>query len=146
MKKLLDIISFILILANVAVSLFFYFTTDMIAIPTHWTTLGQMNSYGQTWMILVLAGISVVVYLLMVWSERHHAVNLPFKVKNELAALPFIDKLLAWTNFLVMLLLLYTDLAVAQYIPMIIAVIYVLLFIMIVIGIYYTTKIYKCGR
>lgn len=145
MKKVLDILSFLFILANVVISFVFYFTTD-IAIPTHWTTLGQMESYGQTWMILLLAGISLVIYFLMVVSERHHVINLPFKVKHEPSARPFVDKMLAWTNMLVMLLLLYVDIAVAQYVPLSMALVFAILLVICIVDFYYTRKIYQCGR
>lgn len=145
MKKVLDILSFLFILANVVISCVFYFTTD-IAIPTHWTTLGQMESYGQTWMILLLAGISLVIYFLMVVSEKHHVINLPFKVKHEPSARPFVDKMLAWTNMLVMLLLLYVDIAVAQYVPLSMALVFAILLVICVVDFYYTRKIYQCGR
>lgn len=145
MKKVLDILSFLFILANVVISCVFYFTTD-IAIPTHWTTLGQMESYGQTWMILLLAGISFVIYFLMVVSEKHHVINLPFKVKHEPSARPFVDKMLAWTNMLVMLLLLYVDIAVAQYVPLSMALVFAILLVICVVDFYYTRKIYQCGR
>lgn len=145
MKKVLDILSFLFILANVVISCVFYFTTD-IAIPTHWTTLGQMESYGQTWMILLLAGISLVIYFLMVVSERHHVINLPFKVKHEPSARPLVDKMLAWTNMLVMLLLLYVDIAVAQYVPLSMALVFAILLVICIVDFYYTRKIYKCGR
>lgn len=145
MKKVLDILSFLFILANVVISCVFYFTTD-IAIPTHWTTLGQMESYGQTWMILLLAGISLVIYFLMVVSEKHHVINLPFKVKHEPSARPFVDKMLAWTNMWVMLLLLYVDIAVAQYVPLSMALVFAILLVICVVDFYYTRKIYQCGR
>lgn len=145
MKKVLDILSFLFILANVVISCVFYFTTD-IAIPTHWTTLGQMESYGQTWMILLLAGISLVIYFLMVMSERHHVINLPFKVKHEPSARPLVDKMLAWTNMLVMLLLLYVDIAVAQYVPLSMALVFAILLVICIVDFYYTRKIYQCGR
>ncbi len=145
MKKVLDILSFLFILANVVISCVFYFTTD-IAIPTHWTTLGQMESYGQTWMILLLAGISLVIYFLMVVSERHHVINLPFKVKHEPSARPLVDKMLAWTNMLVMLLLLYVDIAVAQYVPLSMALVFAILLVICIVDFYYTRKIYQCGR
>lgn len=145
MKKVLDILSFLFILANVVISFVFYFTTD-IAIPTHWTTLGQMESYGQTWMILLLAGISLVIYFLMVVSERHHVINLPFKVKHEPSARPLVDKMLAWTNMLVMLLLLYVDIAVAQYVPLSMALVFAILLVICIVDFYYTRKIYQCGR
>ena len=145
MKKVLDILSFLFILANVIISCVFYFTTD-IAIPTHWTTLGQMESYGQTWMILLLAGISLVIYFLMVVSERHHVINLPFKVKHEPSARPFVDKMLAWTNMLVMLLLLYVDIAVSQYVPLSMALVFAILLVICIVDFYYTRKIYQCGR
>ncbi len=145
MKKVLDILSFLFILANVVISFVFYFTTD-IAIPTHWTTLGQMESYGQTWMILLLAGISLVIYFLMVVSEKHHVINLPFKVKHEPSARPFVDKMLAWTNMLVMLLLLYVDIAVAQYVPLSMALVFAILLVICIVDFYYTRKIYQCGR
>ena len=145
MKKVLDILSFLFILANVVISFVFYFTTD-IAIPTHWTTLGQTESYGQTWMILLLAGISLVIYFLMVVSEKHHVINLPFKVKHEPSARPFVDKMLAWTNMLVMLLLLYVDIAVAQYVPLSMALVFAILLVICIVDFYYTRKIYQCGR
>ena len=145
MKKVLDILSFLFILANVVISFVFYFTTD-IAIPTHWTTLGQMESYGQTWMILLLAGISLVIYSLMVVSEKHHVINLPFKVKHEPSARPLVDKMLAWTNMLVMLLLLYVDIAVAQYVPLSMALVFAILLVICIVDFYYTRKIYQCGR
>lgn len=146
MKKLLDVLSFLLVLANVIVSTVFYFTTTEIAVPSHFSSLGEIQSYGQTWLILLLAGISVVVYILMVVSERHHVINLPFKVKHEPSARPYIDKVLAWTNMFVMLILFYVDLAVAQYIKMNTVVVYAGLLIICIIGFYYTRKIYKCGR
>lgn len=146
MKKLLDILAFIFLLANVVVSCVFYFTTDMIAVPTHWNTAVQMDAYGETWMILLLAGISVVVYLLMVWSEHHHVINLPFKVKHEPSARPFIDMCLAWTNMFVMLLLLYVDICVAQYLVLNNVIIFAVIILLVVIGFYYCAKIYKCGR
>lgn len=146
MKKALDILAFLFLLANVVVSCVFYFTTDEIAVPAHWTTFGEMNAYGQTWMILLLAGISVVVYALMFVSEKHHVINLPFKVKHEPEALPYVDKMLAWTNMLVMLILLYVDIAVAQYIPLSMAIVFALILVVVIVGFYYTRKIYKCGR
>lgn len=146
MKKLLDILAFLFVLANIVVSCVFYFFTDKIAIPAHWSSVGQMTAYGQTWLILVLAGLSLLVYILMVVSERHHAVNLPFRVKTELQARPYIDLVIAWTNMLVMLVLLYVDAAVAQYVPMKIAIIYAAILVVCIIDFYYTRKIYQCGR
>ncbi len=146
MKKALDILSFLFILANIVVSCVFYFTTDKIAIPAHWNAAGRMDSYGQTWLILLLAGISLLVYIIMVCSERRHVINLPFKVKHEPEALPYVDKSLAWTNALVMATLLYVDVAVAQYIPFDMVVVYALILLVIIIDFYYTSKIYKCGR
>lgn len=145
MKKILDILSFLFVLANVIISCVFYFSDEIVP-PAHWTSMGQMQAYGQTWMILLLAGISVVVYLLMVESERHHVINLPFKVKHEPSAFPFIDKMLAWTNMLVMLLLLYVDIAVARYLPLSMMVVFAIILLICIIGFYYTSKIYKCGR
>lgn len=146
MKKALDILSFLFILANVAASCVFYFTTDKIAIPAHWNAAGRMDAYGQTWMILLLAGISVLVYIIMVGSERHHVINLPFKVKHEPEALPYVDKCLAWTNAVVMATLLYVDVAVAQYISFNIVIVFALILLVIIIDFYYASKIYKCGR
>ena len=146
MTKLFDILSFLLILANVVTSCLFYFTTKEIAIPKHWTTVGQMEAYGETWMILLLAGISVLVYLLMVVSERHHVVNLPFKVKHEPSARPYVDLMLAWTNFFVMLILFYVDLAVAQYVGLSMPLFYGLIIVLCIADFYYTRKIYQCGR
>lgn len=146
MKKLLDILAFLFVLANIVVSCVFYFFTDKIAIPAHWSSVGQMTAYGQTWLILVLAGLSLLVYILMVVSEHHHAVNLPFRVKNELQARPYIDLVIAWTNMLVMLVLLYVDAAVAQYVPMKIAIIYAAILVVCIIDFYYTRKIFQCGR
>lgn len=146
MKKLLDILAFLFVLANIVVSCVFYFFTDKIAIPAHWSSVGQMTAYGQTWLILVLAGLSLLVYILMVVSERHQAVNLPFRVKNELQARPYIDLVIAWTNMLVMLVLLYVDAAVAQYVPMKIAIIYAAILVVCIIDFYYTRKIFQCGR
>ena len=146
MKKLLDILAFLFVLANIVVSCVFYFFTDKIAIPAHWSSVGLMTAYGQTWLILVLAGLSLLVYILMVVSERHHAVNLPFRVKNELQARPYIDLVIAWTNMLVMLVLLYVDAAVAQYVPMKIAIIYAAILVVCIIDFYYTRKIFQCGR
>lgn len=146
MKKILDILSFLLILANIIVSCLFYFTTDKVAIPKHWTTVGQMDAYGETWLILLLAGISLLVYILMVVSEKHHVVNLPFKVKHEPSARPYVDLMLAWTNFLVMLILFYVDMAVAQYVGLNMVVFYALIVVLIIADFYYTRKIYLCGR
>lgn len=146
MKKILDIAAFLFLLANIVFSCVFYFTTDEIAIPAHWSMTGRMDEYGQTWMILVLAAISAVIYVLMVFSERHHAINLPFKVKHLPQALPIVDMCLAWNNALVMLILLYVDLAVARYVPMSMALLWALILVIIVLDFYYTRKIYKCGR
>lgn len=145
MKKALDILSFLFILANVVISCVFYFTTD-IPIPAHFSTYENMKTYGQTWMILVLSGISLLIYLLMVLSERHHEVNLPFKVKDKPSAQPFIDKMLAWTNALVMLVLLYVDIAVAQYIPFSQAIVFLIILVIVIVDFYFTRKIYRCGR
>ncbi len=146
MKKILDILSFLLILANIIVSCLFYFTTDKVAIPKHWTTVGQMDAYGETWLILLLAGISLLVYILMVVSEKHHVVNLPFKVKHEPSARPYVDLMLAWSNFLVMSILLYVDMAVAQYVGLNMMVFYALIVVLFIADFYYTRKIYLCGR
>ncbi len=146
MKKILDILSFLLILANIIVSCLFYFTTDKVAIPKHWTTVGQMDAYGETWLILLLAGISLLVYVLMVVSEKHHVVNLPFKVKHEPSARPYVDLMLAWSNFLVMSILLYVDMAVAQYVGLNMMVFYALIVVLFIADFYYTRKIYLCGR
>lgn len=146
MKKILDVLAFLFVLANVVISLVFYFTTDEIAIPAHPTTYSEMSSYGQTWMILLLAGLSVLIYALILTSEKYHVVNLPFKMKHQAEALPFVDKMLAWTNMLVMLILLYSDVAVAQYIPFNILVVIAIILLICIVGFYYTRKIYKCGR
>lgn len=146
MKKLLDIIAFLLLLANIVISCVFYFTTDMIAVPAHWNAVGRMDAYGQTWLILLLAGISVVVWLMMFFSERHHVINLPFKVKHLPSALPYVDMCLAWTNALVMLILLYVDVVVAQYVPFSMPILIGLVLVITIIDFYYTSKIYKCGR
>lgn len=41
MKKLLDILAFLFVLANIVVSCVFYFFTDKIAIPAHWALWGR---------------------------------------------------------------------------------------------------------
>lgn len=105
-----------------------------------------MDAYGETWLILLLAGISLLVYILMVVSEKHHVVNLPFKVKHEPSARPYVDLMLAWTNFLVMLILFYVDMAVAQYVGLNMGVFYALIVVLIIADFYYTRKIYLCGR
>ena len=97
-------------------------------------------------MIMLFAGISLVIYFLMVVSEKHHVINLPFKVKHEPSARPFVDKMLAWTNMLVMLLLLYVDIAVAQYVPLSMALVFAILLVICIVDFYYTRKIYQCGR
>lgn len=146
MKKILDILAFLFILANVIISCAYYFSGEIV-IPAHFHSLEQMKTYGQTWMILVLAGISLVIYILMVVSERHHLVSLPFKVKNVLSAQPFIEMMLAWSNMLLMLALLYVDLVVThQEVPFSIIIIYALIALVCIVCIYYTRKIYLCGR
>lgn len=54
--------------------------------------------------------------------------------------------MLAWTNFLVMLILFYVDMAVAQYVGLNMVVFYALIVVLIIADFYYTRKIYLCGR
>lgn len=146
MKKILDVIAFLFMLANVAVSLVFYFTTDKIAVPVHWSTVASADSYGRTWMILFSAGITVVVYLLMLWSEKRHMLNTPFLIKDKEKARPYIDMDLAWTSAIVMGLMFYVDLAVAQYVRFWMLLVAVLILVIIVINWAYMARIYKIGR
>lgn len=146
MKKILDTLALLFTIANVVVACWFYFTTDEVAVPMHWTTKGDMDAYGNTWTILVLSAVAVLLWIILRSCETHRVVNLPFRIKDKEAALPYIDRMLAWNNMLVTGVLLYVVVAVAQLIPFAAIVVWLLLLAIAVFSCYYTYKIYQCGR
>lgn len=114
MRKLLNIASSLIILAMVAVALWFYFTTDKVAVPMHWNAVGDIDSYGKTWTILVLAGVGVLVYLFLLLNQKVVTLNVPFTVSDPERARPYVRMLTAWMTFLISLAFLYVVGAVAQ--------------------------------
>lgn len=114
MRKLLNIASLLAIVSMVAVALWFYFTTDKVAVPMHWNAVGDIDSYGKTWTILVLAGVGVVVYLFLLLNQRLATSNLPLTTTNSERARPYVKMLTAWMTFLISLAFLYVVGAVAQ--------------------------------
>lgn len=114
MRKLLNIASSLIILAMVCVALWFYFTTDKVAVSMHWNAVGDIDSYGKTWTILVLAGVGVVVYLFLLLNQKLVASNLPLTTSSPERARPYVRMLTAWMTFLISLAFLYVVGAVAQ--------------------------------
>lgn len=98
MKKIINICSAIFMIANVLLSLWFYFTTDEIYVPEHWSFGGNVDRYGQTWLILPLSGISVGVYLLLLYCQKHGIANLPFAIINKVKTKPIISHMIAWVT------------------------------------------------
>ena len=77
-NKFINLLSALFTALNVGVALWFYLTTDEIAIPAHWEALESAWGYGRSWLILPLSALSVLIYLLLRYSRRHTLVNLPF--------------------------------------------------------------------
>lgn len=118
MRKLLDVASFLAVVAMVVIAIWFYVTTDEIAVPMHWNAVGDVDSYGKTWTILVLAGVGVLVYLLLLLNQWLVTRDVPFTVPNSERVRPYAKMLSAWVTFLTSLLLLYVVGAVAQLYPL----------------------------
>ena len=146
MKKIINICSAIFMIANVLLSLWFYFTTDEIYVPAHWSFGGNVDRYGQTWLILPLSGTSVGVYLLLLYCQKHGIANLPFAIINKVKTKPIISHMIAWVTFLITLTFLYVVAAVAQLVPLHNTIIYLILLVIIAVIYHFTMQIYKVRK
>ena len=59
MRKFLNLLSMLAMVMMVSVALWFYLTTDKMVVPMHWNAIGDIDNYGKTWTILVLAAVGV---------------------------------------------------------------------------------------
>lgn len=146
MRKILNICSALFMMANVVVALWFYFGTKEIFVPLHWSSIGEMEGYGHTWLVLLLSGISLFIYALMVYCQRNAIINMPFRLVNISATRSLIKNLIAWLTFFITLAFLYVVAADSQILPLYNVVIYVLLLIILIIYAYYAKKIYEARR
>ena len=143
MAKILNILSALMMIANVGVAVWFYFTTDQIAVPLHWNTVGELDAYGNTWTILALSAMAVLVYLVCLYAQRTAHANLPFKVADTAKAMPRIKALYTKITFFVSLLMLYVVMAVAQLYRFHVLVVYALIALMLVMYAVDLRAIYK---
>ena len=143
MAKILNILSALMMIANVGVAVWFYFTTDQIAVPLHWNTVGELDAYGKTWTILALSAMAVLVYLVCLYAQRTAHANLPFKVSDTAKAMPRIKALYTKITFFVSLLMLYVVMAVAQLYRFHVLVVYALIALMLVMYAVDLRAIYK---
>ena len=146
MRKWLNCASLLLMVLLVAVALWFYFTTDKGVIPLHWNAVGDIDSYGKTWTVLVLAAVGVFVDLLLMLNQRIATLNVPFTVRHPEQARPYIRMLSAWLTFLVSLLLCYVVGAVAQLYPLHGALIAAVILLLLAISLYYTHRIRRMEK
>ena len=143
MTKILNILSALMMIANVGVAVWFYFTTDQIAVPLHWNTVGELDAYGKTWTILALSAVAVLVYLVCLYAQRTAHANLPFKVADTAKVMPCIKALYTKITFFVALLMLYVVMAVAQLYSFHVLVVYALIALMLVMYAVDLRAIYK---
>ena len=143
MAKILNILSALMMIANVGVAVWFYFTTDQIAVAFDWNTVGELDAYGKTWTILALSAVAVLVYLVCLYAQRTAHANLPFKVADTAKVMPRIKALYTKITFFVALLMLYVVMAVAQLYSFHILVVYALIALMLVMYAVDLRAIYK---
>ena len=146
MRKWLNIASILLMIAMVAVALWFYFTTDKVAIPLHWNAVGDIDSYGKTWTILVLAAVGVCVDLLLMLNQHIVTLNVPLTVFHPEQARPHLKMLSAWLTFLVSLLLCYVVGAVAQLYPLHGTLIALVIIALLFVSLYYTLRLRRMEK
>ncbi len=146
MRKILNTCSALFMVANVVVALWFYFGTKISFVPLHWNSIGEMERYSHTWLVLLLSGISLFVYALMVYCQRNAIINMPFRIVNISATRSLIKNLIAWVTFFITLAFLYVVAADSQILPLYNMIIYILLMIILIICAYYTKKIYEARR
>lgn len=85
-------------------------------VPLHWNARGEIDSWGDTWTIVLLPVIALALYgLLTLLQRRPQWYNYPCKITDEAGAYKLMSGHIK--NF-VMLLFLYITLAVAQIIEL----------------------------
>ncbi|MGG6544355.1 UNVERIFIED_CONTAM: hypothetical protein NY100_02765 [Prevotella sp. 15_C9] len=145
-NKFINLLSALFTVLNVGVALWFYLTTDEIAIPAHWEALESAWGYGRSWLILPLSALSVLIYLLLRYSRRHTLVNLPFAVTNKVAAHPLIVSMMSRATFLITLALFYVVLAVAQLVPLHNVLLFLLFFLLLSDVVWHVIRIYRVRK
>ncbi len=143
MRKFLNVLSMLAMVMMVSVALWFYLTTDKMVVPMHWNAIGDIDNYGKTWTILVLAAVGVGVYLLLLLQQKVASLDVPFTVSDPERARPLIKMLLAWMTFFVCLIFLYVVGAVAQLYPLAAWIVLIDVLAMFVVMGYYIYRVKK---
>ena len=136
MRKFLNVLSMLAMVMMVSVALWFYLTTDKMVVPMHWNAIGDIDNYGKTWTILVLAAVGVGVYLLLLLQQKVASLDVPFTVSDPERARPLIKMLLAW-------IFLYVVGAVAQLYPLAAWIVLIDVLAMFVVMGYYIYRVKK---
>ena len=88
-------------------------------VPLHWNVLGEIDSWGDTWTIVLLPVIALALYgLLTLLQRRPQWYNYPCKITDKAGAYKLMSGMLGHIKNFVMLLFLYITLAVAQIIEL----------------------------
>lgn len=84
-------------------------------VPLHWNVRGEIDSWGDTWTIVLLPVIALALYgLLTLLQRRPQWYNYPCKITDKAGAYKLMSGMLGHIKNFVMLLFLYITLAVAQ--------------------------------
>lgn len=88
-------------------------------VPLHWNVRGEIDSWGDTWTIVLLPVIALALYgLLTLLQRRPQWYNYPCKITDKAGAYKLMSGMLGHIKNFVMLLFLYITLAVAQIIEL----------------------------
>ena len=88
-------------------------------VPLHWNARGEIDSWGDTWTIVLLPVIALALYgLLTLLQRRPQWCNYPCKITDKAGAYKLMSGMIGHIKNLVMLLFLYIMLAVAQIIEL----------------------------
>lgn len=86
LDRCLDGISFLLLLALLATTFYYYKLLPEI-IPTHFNALGEPDAFGDKSSIFLFAGIAVLIYVVLyMFKDKPHLYNYPTTITAENAA------------------------------------------------------------
>ena len=88
-------------------------------VPLHWNVRGEIDSWGDTWTIVLLPVIALALYGLLTLLQRWPQwCNYPCKITDKAGAYKLMSGMIGHIKNLVMLLFLYITLSVAQIIEL----------------------------
>lgn len=86
-------------------------------VPLHFNARGEIDRWGDTWTVLLLPAIALVLYGLLTWVQRHpRRCNYPVEITDENREQTYrqMSRIVYRIKVLVMALFLYLTLGVAQ--------------------------------